>query len=45
MPMKRHRPEQIVTLLGQVEVWKLRTVKPRRKPARKQRSRNRRTAA
>ena len=44
MPMKKHKPEQIVALLRQIEV-EIANGKAHHKPARKQRSRCRRTTA
>ena len=44
MPMKKYKPEQIVTLLRQIEVESP-TEKPPRKPARKPRSPHRPTTA
>jgi hypothetical protein len=44
MPMKRYKPEQIVTLLRQIEVG-IANGKPTPKPARKPKSPYRRTTA
>jgi len=44
MPMRRYKPEQIVTLLRQIEV-EIDDGKTTRKPARKRKSRYRRSTA